>query len=238
VFGHVHRLDPLPGDLDRRWRGAQGRPCLLNTGSWVYEPLLVHNATAQHPYWPGGAVTLENNGTLRVVGLLATSPPPRCTEPASSHLATGPVLTDLHQPAAGNRDAQSATTRTRALASRPRRRCVALRWHGARRHSSNSARQCGLGAPRLLRLSRLLRPRYVFATRALVRGGATGRSPCARNTIARRPDCVAGAFAAMRAGRFAGPAGDRKQLSCRGLGDSRRSAARSSPAVRHGGPAA
>jgi Calcineurin-like phosphoesterase len=70
LFGHVHRLGPLPGDVDTRWRGAQGRPCLMNTGSWVYEPLLVHNATAPHPYWPGGAVILEHDRAPRAVGLL------------------------------------------------------------------------------------------------------------------------------------------------------------------------
>ena len=70
VFGHVHRLGPLQGDLDTRWRGPQGRPGLLNTGSWVYEPLLVHNATAPHPYWPGGAVILEHDRAPRAVGLL------------------------------------------------------------------------------------------------------------------------------------------------------------------------
>ncbi|MBV9002103.1 MAG: metallophosphoesterase, partial [Solirubrobacterales bacterium] len=61
LFGHVHRLGPLPGDAETRWRGPQGGPRLLNTGSWVYEPLLVHNASAPHPYWPGGAVILEDD---------------------------------------------------------------------------------------------------------------------------------------------------------------------------------
>ena len=59
LFGHVHRLGPLPGDQEARWRGPRGGPRLLNSGSWVYEPLLVHNATAPHPYWPGGAIILE-----------------------------------------------------------------------------------------------------------------------------------------------------------------------------------
>jgi Calcineurin-like phosphoesterase len=70
LFGHVHRLGPLPGDSESRWRGPRGRPRLLNTGSWVYEPLLVHNATAPHPYWPGGVVILEDGRTPRAVGLL------------------------------------------------------------------------------------------------------------------------------------------------------------------------
>ena len=38
LFGHVHRLGPLVGDVERRWCGPRGRPRLLNTGSWVYEP--------------------------------------------------------------------------------------------------------------------------------------------------------------------------------------------------------
>ncbi len=74
VFGHVHRLGPLPGDLEARWRGPRGGPRLLNSGSWVYEPLLVHNATAPHPYWPGGAVILEDDRAPRAVGLLDAVP--------------------------------------------------------------------------------------------------------------------------------------------------------------------
>jgi hypothetical protein len=74
LFGHVHRLGPLPGDLAARWRGPQGRPRLLNTGSWVYEPLLVHNATAPHPYWPGGAVILDDDRVPRATGLLDAVP--------------------------------------------------------------------------------------------------------------------------------------------------------------------
>jgi Calcineurin-like phosphoesterase len=74
LFGHVHRLGPLPGDLETRWRRAQGRPQLLNTGSWVYEPLLVHNALPPHPYWPGGAVIMENDRAPRAIGLLDAVP--------------------------------------------------------------------------------------------------------------------------------------------------------------------
>ena len=54
----------------RRWSGPVGRPRIVNCGSWVYEPLLVHHATPPHPYWPGGAVLLEDGDGPRVVGLL------------------------------------------------------------------------------------------------------------------------------------------------------------------------
>lgn len=71
VFGHVHRLGPLPGDVPSQWTGPGGRPRVLNTGSWVYEPRLVHRAQPPHPYWPGGAIMLDDrDGVPRAVGLL------------------------------------------------------------------------------------------------------------------------------------------------------------------------
>jgi UDP-2,3-diacylglucosamine pyrophosphatase LpxH len=70
IFGHVHRLGPMAGDDPERWRGPGGRPRIVNTGSWVYEPLLVHRATPPHPYWPGGAILLEEGRDPRAVGLL------------------------------------------------------------------------------------------------------------------------------------------------------------------------
>lgn len=70
LFGHVHRLGPLAGDRPRQWQGSDGRPRVLNTGSWVYEPLLVHNAAPPHPYWPGGAVMIEDGREPVAQGLL------------------------------------------------------------------------------------------------------------------------------------------------------------------------
>jgi UDP-2,3-diacylglucosamine pyrophosphatase LpxH len=70
IFGHVHRRGPLPGDDERRWRGPGGRPRIANTGSWVYEPLLVHHATPPHPYWPGGAILLSDGREPQTIGLL------------------------------------------------------------------------------------------------------------------------------------------------------------------------
>jgi len=70
VFGHVHRLGPLPGDRPGQWQGPGGRPRIVNCGSWVYEPLLLHGADPPHPYWPGGAVLIESGHEPRAVGLL------------------------------------------------------------------------------------------------------------------------------------------------------------------------
>jgi UDP-2,3-diacylglucosamine pyrophosphatase LpxH len=70
VFGHVHRLGPLPDDDPTAWRGPGGRPRIVNCGSWVLEPLLVHRATPMRPYWPGGAVLLEDGHDPRAIGLL------------------------------------------------------------------------------------------------------------------------------------------------------------------------
>jgi hypothetical protein len=70
VFGHVHRRGPLPDDDLRPWRGPGGRPLIVNTGSWVYEPLLVHRSRPPHPYWPGGAILLDDEGDPEPIGLL------------------------------------------------------------------------------------------------------------------------------------------------------------------------
>jgi UDP-2,3-diacylglucosamine pyrophosphatase LpxH len=70
VYGHVHRNGPREGDEAALWSGPGGRPHLANTGSWIYEPLLLHRGGPPHPYWPGGAVMLEGDGDPVAVGLL------------------------------------------------------------------------------------------------------------------------------------------------------------------------
>lgn len=75
LFGHVHRLGPLDGDIDAQWRGLSGRPRIANTGSWVYEPLLLHRAAPDHPYWPGGAVLLEDGADPQAIALLGDLTP-------------------------------------------------------------------------------------------------------------------------------------------------------------------
>jgi UDP-2,3-diacylglucosamine pyrophosphatase LpxH len=66
LFGHVHRRGPIG---DEPWPSRQGRR-LVNTGAWLYEPLLVDRASQPHPYWPGGAVVLAEGRPPRCVGLL------------------------------------------------------------------------------------------------------------------------------------------------------------------------
>jgi UDP-2,3-diacylglucosamine pyrophosphatase LpxH len=70
VFGHVHRSGPHEGDDPEVWSAPGGRPRIANTGSWIYEPLLLHRAVPPHPYWPGGAVVVDDDGDPRAVGLL------------------------------------------------------------------------------------------------------------------------------------------------------------------------
>jgi UDP-2,3-diacylglucosamine pyrophosphatase LpxH len=70
VFGHVHRLGPLAGDDPAFWQGADDRMRIANTGSWIYEPLLLHGAAGTHPYWPGGALVVEDDGDPRAVAVL------------------------------------------------------------------------------------------------------------------------------------------------------------------------
>lgn len=70
VFGHVHRLGPLPSDRVEQWRDAEAGTRLVNTGAWLDEPLLNDGVSPPHPYWPGGAVLLEPGMDPRAVGLL------------------------------------------------------------------------------------------------------------------------------------------------------------------------
>jgi hypothetical protein len=67
IFGHVHRRGPLPGD---RWPAGATGIRFANTGSWLYEPVLLDGARPPHPYWPGGAVMLEEGREPRSIGLL------------------------------------------------------------------------------------------------------------------------------------------------------------------------
>lgn len=67
IFGHLHRSGPLEPDAMDPWL-PDGRR-LWNSGSWVYEPMLLSRATPPHPYWPGGALQIDD-GHITVLGLL------------------------------------------------------------------------------------------------------------------------------------------------------------------------
>ena len=66
VFGHVHRLGPRG---EPAWQPVPGGPRLLNTGAWVFEPVLIDRVEPPHPYWPGGAVIVEPGAEPRAVGV-------------------------------------------------------------------------------------------------------------------------------------------------------------------------
>jgi Calcineurin-like phosphoesterase len=68
VFGHTHRAGPLPGDDPADW-ALEGGGRLHNCGSWVYERTWTRDGAAS-PYWPGGAVELDDGDQPRHVRLL------------------------------------------------------------------------------------------------------------------------------------------------------------------------
>lgn len=75
LFGHVHRLGPLTREEALGpWHPDADGPWLWNSGSWVYEPLLVRSTDADGPYWPGGALLLQDDRTPQVLQLLRDVP--------------------------------------------------------------------------------------------------------------------------------------------------------------------
>ncbi len=69
VFGHLHRAGPRYGDHAPEWT-PRDRHRFVNSGCWVYEPLLLAGARPPHPYWPGGAVLVEDGHAPVALGLL------------------------------------------------------------------------------------------------------------------------------------------------------------------------
>jgi hypothetical protein len=70
IFGHVHRRGPRERDDLDRWRDGAGGAQLMNTGSWRYEPVVARGQSASSGYWPGGAVTIGEDGVPHSIGLL------------------------------------------------------------------------------------------------------------------------------------------------------------------------
>jgi hypothetical protein len=73
IFGHTHRRGPLPQDEQPEWRGAGGAR-LLNAGCWTFDAYFLRGAPGESPYWPGGAVLLEDDGPPRLLRLLDDCP--------------------------------------------------------------------------------------------------------------------------------------------------------------------
>ncbi len=69
VFGHTHRAGPLPRDDGGEWLAAAGAR-LVNAGCWTYDAYFLRGGPGESPYWPGGAVLVEDEGPPRLVRLL------------------------------------------------------------------------------------------------------------------------------------------------------------------------
>ncbi len=60
IFGHTHRAGPRPFDLAAEWRGPAGAR-LINAGCWTYDSYFVTVNPGESPYWPGGAVLVDED---------------------------------------------------------------------------------------------------------------------------------------------------------------------------------
>ena len=69
IFGHTHRAGPLPGDLGAEWLGPTGAR-LTNAGCWTYDSYFLSDAPGESPYWPGGAVLVEDDSPPLLCRLL------------------------------------------------------------------------------------------------------------------------------------------------------------------------
>jgi hypothetical protein len=73
IFGHTHRSGMLDGDEAGEWRSGATR--LHNGGCWVFETHFMGRWTApQNPYWPGGAIAIDDDGPPRLERLLGDIP--------------------------------------------------------------------------------------------------------------------------------------------------------------------
>jgi hypothetical protein len=82
IFGHTHRAGPLPDDTGSEGWAPAGAPRLWNAGSWVHEPALVGSAARRSPYWPGGAVVIEDDGPPQLLNLLRDTPATAFEDPS------------------------------------------------------------------------------------------------------------------------------------------------------------
>lgn len=83
VFGHTHRTGMLTGDVASEWRTPAGTQ-LHNAGCWVYETHFMGRLpSGESPYWPGGAIVLDEDGPPRLERLLGDLPASVLGAPAS-----------------------------------------------------------------------------------------------------------------------------------------------------------
>lgn len=73
VFGHTHRAGVLEGDEAAEWLTPNGVQ-LHNPGSWVYSRTFLGSGDPSSPYWPGGAVLIDDDGPPELLRLLAAHP--------------------------------------------------------------------------------------------------------------------------------------------------------------------
>lgn len=73
IFGHTHRAGPRTRDLAAEWRGPAGAR-LVNAGCWTYDTYFVTVNPGESPYWPGGAVLVEEDAPPVLRRLLDAHP--------------------------------------------------------------------------------------------------------------------------------------------------------------------
>ena len=74
IFGHTHRTGMLERDNRSEWRTPSGTH-LHNTGCWVFETHFMGRLPrGESPYWPGGAIALDDEGPPRLERLLGDLP--------------------------------------------------------------------------------------------------------------------------------------------------------------------
>jgi hypothetical protein len=75
VAGHTHRAGLLAGDVAAQWRTPAGAH-LHNCGCWVFDGHFIgHGPPGSSPYWPGGAISLGDDGAPQLERLLDDLPP-------------------------------------------------------------------------------------------------------------------------------------------------------------------
>jgi predicted phosphodiesterase len=75
IFGHTHRAGPLPGDDLSEWE-LPGGSRLVNSGSWLHEPVLLGEDPESSPYFPGTVVRLRDEGPPEPAAALRDFPLP------------------------------------------------------------------------------------------------------------------------------------------------------------------